>query len=552
MEKPSARTTKEASAQAKSVAAKFENELARELFDVAYDELLAMNPQRQTRLGIHENDDKWTEPSFEHSLARVELMEEHLESIEKALDVDKLNSQNRLSFDLFKYNTNQARRGLDFWWHQYPINQMFGVQSALPAFLINTHPGRNVTDLENYIQRLQGIEDYLDQVIQVLQDQEERGITPPNFVYDHALDDCKNVLTGAPFDAPDTDSPLFKNFQEKVRRLELVSNEEERLIQTAKKALTEHTGPAYQKLRDYLKSARERTEGNHGVWHLPDGGAWYKYSLKRNTTTDYSPEEIHSLGLSEVERIHDEIRTIMDQVDFDGSLQDFFAFMQTDDQFFVEDTEAGRQAYLDLAIGYISDMREALPEMVNTIPRFDLEVKAVEPYREKSAGKAFYSSPSPNGERPGIFYVNLYDVESVPTYELEALAYHEGIPGHHLQSAITLELEHLPRFRRYGHFTAYSEGWALYAEHFPKEFGFYEDPWSDFGRLAMELERAARLVVDTGIHHKRWSRERAITYLEENTSNSRYQAVKSIERYMVMPGQATAYKIGMNRILELR
>lgn len=544
--------TKKPSASTEKLVSRFENELALKLFDQAYDDLLAMDPERQTRLGIHENDDEWTDISFEHRKARVELMTSRLESIKKSLDFDELDAQNRLSYRLFEHNTDMARRSLDFWWHRYLINQMYGVQSTLPAFLINTHPGRNVTDLENYIERLKGIEPYFDKVIDIVKEQEDRGITPPHFVYEHALSDCENILTGRPFDASDNDSPLLKDFRNKLRHLELVSAEEERLISAARQALTDYTGPAYRKLQSYLESARDRTEGNHGVWQLPNGKAFYEYSLERNTTTDFSAEEIHELGLSEVDRIHDEMRAIMEQVEFDGSLQDFFEFMRTDDQFYFEDSEAGRQAYLDLAMNYIADMREALPQMVNRMPSADLEVKAVEPYREKSAGKAFYSRPSPNGERPGKFYVNLYKIESMPKYELEALAYHEGIPGHHLQNAITLQLDDLPRFRRYGHFTAYSEGWGLYSEYFPKEFGFYEDPYSDFGRLTLELLRAVRLVVDTGLHHHRWSREQAIDYMAENTPYPRSNAVKSVERYMILPGQATAYKVGMLKILELR
>lgn len=544
--------TRAPSEETEELVSRFENELALQLFDQAYDDLLAMNPEQQTRLGIHENDDQWTEISPEHSAARLNLMESHLKSIQKALDVDKLNTQNRLSYELFEYNTDMARQALDFWWHKYPINQMYGVQSSLPAFLINTHPGRNVTDLENYIERLKGIKPYFDNVINIIEQQESKGITPPRFVYAHALNDCKNILTGAPFDDSGRDSPLLEDFRNKARHLELVSAEENRLMEAARRALTDYTGPAYRKLQDYLESAQARIEGNHGVWRLPDGEALYEYSLKRNTTTDFSAEKIHELGLSEVNRIHEEMRAIMEQVEFNGSLQDFFEFMRTDDRFYFEDTEAGRQEYLDLAIEYIADIREALPQMVNRMPQADLEVKAVEPYREKSAGKAFYSRPSPDGERPGKFYVNLYKIKSMPRYELEALAYHEGIPGHHLQSAITLQLDDLPKFRRYGHFTAYSEGWGLYSEYFPREFGFYEDPYSDFGRLTLELLRAVRLVVDTGIHHHRWSREQAIEYMAENTPYPRSNAVKSVERYMILPGQATAYKVGMLRILELR
>ena len=270
------------------------------------------------------------------------------------------------------------------------------------------------------------------------------------------------------------------------------------------------------------------------------------------TTTDMTADEIHNLGLAEMDRIHDEMRAIMAEVGFEGSLQDFFEFTRLDPQFFYPNTPEGKEDYLTEATAMIDTMRESLPSMFSTFPKADLIVKAVEPFREQSAGKAFYQRPAPDGSRPGTYYANLYDTASMPIYQMEALAYHEGIPGHHMQIAIAQELPDIPKFRRYGGYTAYTEGWGLYSEYFPKEFGFYDDPYSDFGRLAMELWRAARLVVDTGIHDKQWTREQAIDYLMTNTPNPEGDCIKAIERYIVMPGQATAYKIGMLKILELR
>ncbi|MDX1391996.1 MAG: DUF885 domain-containing protein, partial [Rheinheimera sp.] len=263
-------------------------------------------------------------------------------------------------------------------------------------------------------------------------------------------------------------------------------------------------------------------------------------------------EYIHQLGLDEVARIHDEMRAIMTQTGFDGDLKAFFNFMQTDPQFYYPETEAGKAAYLAQATAVIDDMRTRLDQLFLVKPKADLIVKAVEPFREKSAGKAFYQRPSMDGSRPGIYYANLYRMSDMPKYELEALAYHEGIPGHHMQLAIAQELEGIPKFRRFGGYTAYNEGWGLYTELLPKEIGLYQDPYSDFGRLAMELWRACRLVVDTGIHAKKWTREQAIAYLLENTPNTPTAVEKAIERYIVMPSQATAYKIGMIKILELR
>jgi uncharacterized protein (DUF885 family) len=253
-----------------------------------------------------------------------------------------------------------------------------------------------------------------------------------------------------------------------------------------------------------------------------------------------------------VARIHGEMQAIMTEVGFEGSLQDFFEFMRTDPRFYKPETEEGRAEYLAEAEAAIEKMKGDLPKLFNTFPKADMDVKAVEPFREKSAGKAFYSRPAPDGSRPGIYYANLYSMADMPTYQLEALAFHEGIPGHHMQIAIAQELDAIPSFRKFGGYTAYSEGWGLYSELVPKEMGYYSDPYSDFGRLAMEIWRAARLVVDTGIHSQRWTREQAIEYLMDNTPNPQGDCKKAIERYIVMPGQATAYKIGMLKIVELR
>ena len=263
-------------------------------------------------------------------------------------------------------------------------------------------------------------------------------------------------------------------------------------------------------------------------------------------------EEIHQLGLDEVERIHTEMEAIKDEVGFEGSLQDFFEFMRNDEQFYYEDSDAGRAAYMKEAKRIIDSMRARLNELFITKPKAEIVVKRVEAFREKSAGKAFYNSPAPDGSRPGIYYANLFDIKAMPKYQMQALAYHEGIPGHHMQLAIAQELEGIPKFRKFGGYTPYVEGWGLYCEYLPKEMGAYKDPYADFGRLAMELWRACRLVVDTGIHDKKWTREEGIAYYKDNTPNAESDCIKMVERHIVMPGQATAYKVGMNKILDLR
>ena len=285
---------------------------------------------------------------------------------------------------------------------------------------------------------------------------------------------------------------------------------------------------------------------------MPDGEKWYQNRLNWFTTTTLSADEVHQIGLENVDRIHQAMLAIKEQVGFKGDLQAFFEFMRTDKQFYYTSDTAGRERYMREATAYIDTMRSKIPEYFNLLPKADMIVKRVESFREKSAGKAFYQRPSPDGSRPGVYYANLYDMMSMPTYQMEALAYHEGIPGHHMQLAIAQELEGVPQFQKFVSFTAYTEGWGLYTEELAKDMGFYQDPYSDFGRLAMELWRACRLVVDTGVHAKRWSREKAIQYLIDNTPNPDEDARKAIERYIAMPGQATAYMIGKLKIMALR
>jgi uncharacterized protein (DUF885 family) len=396
------------------------------------------------------------------------------------------------------------------------------------------------------------VSEYFKQVISQMKLREQAGVFPPAWAYDQMVTASQNVVTGAPFDTSDTPSTIWEDFNAKVDNLELDDVEKTSLLGEAKAALVTSVMPAYKDFIQELEHQKNITPEGDGVWRLPDGDKWYQNRLNWFTTTDLTADEVHQIGLENVERIHAAMRDIMKKVEFEGTLQEFFVFMREDEQFYLPATEAGRQQYLDDATKAIDDMREALPDYFGILPKAPMVVKRVEAFREQSAGKAFYQSPAQDGSRPGTYYANLYDMSAMPTYQLEALAYHEGIPGHHMQRAIAQELEGVPQFQKFLSFTAYTEGWGLYSEELAKDMGFYQDPYSDFGRLAMELWRACRLVVDTGIHAKKWSREEAVTYLVENTPNPEYDAQKAIERYIAMPGQATAYMIGKLKIMELR
>ncbi len=523
---------------------------ANALFDDIFDRQVQRDPVRQTYLGIKDDYDKWNDLS-EESRAR-ELAHDKADLVLlRNLDTSKLDDATLVSYQLLEQQL--VNEIADYQWrhHSYPVNQMFGEHAGIPAFLINQHSIDNLSEARAYIARLDAVETRLDQVVSQLKIREEKGIIAPDFVLPHVLRDSRNILKGAPFDGNEP-STLLADFSGKIARLDISNAEQAKLLREAELSLLNSVQPGYQKLITYLEGLQGKATADAGVWKLPQGEAYYRNRLARITTTTLSAEEIHTIGLTEVARIHDEMRAIQAKVGFEGSLQDFMAFMRTDEQFYYPNTDEGRQQYLQRADAVLAEMDSRLDELFRVRPKAALDVKPVEKFREKSAGKAFYQQPAPDGSRPGRYYANLYDMSMMPSYQLEALAYHEGLPGHHMQIAIKQELEGLPKFRRFGGVTAYSEGWGLYSELLPKEIGLYEDPYSDFGRLAMELWRAVRLVVDTGMHAKGWTREESIDFYANNTPNARIDAVKMVERHAVMPGQATAYKIGMLKILETR
>jgi uncharacterized protein (DUF885 family) len=531
-----------------------ESKRVNEFLDKAFDENVARHPQLASQLGLKIGYDRWEDLSDASNAADLAIALETLGRLKRDFNYEALDAQTQLTWRLFEDDVEGDAASFQYRFHNYPVNQMYGWHSSVPTFLINIHRIDSLQDAEAYIARLNGVDEQADQVIKNLQVRADMGIVAPKFVYPLVLDACRKVLTGRPFDESGTDNPVLADFTKKVAGLKDVDQPtRDRLLEDAKNALLNAFQPAYQKLIAYLEAQEKIATHDVGAWRFPNGKDFYELALQKTTTTNLSPDEIHDIGLKEMARIHGEMRSIMQRVKFKGDLQAFFKFMRTDPQFYLPQTEEGQAEYLRRATQIIDTMRGRLDELFLTKPKADVVVKAVEKFREKSAGKAFYQRPAPDGSRPGMFYVNLADMKSTPIYELEGLAYHEGIPGHHMQIAIAQELQGLPKFRTLGsHYTAFSEGWGLYTELIPKEMGFYQDPYSDFGRLALELWRAARLVVDTGLHHKRWSRQQAIDYLIKNTPNAPEDCVEAINRYIVSPSQATAYKIGMLKILELR
>ncbi|TKB43145.1 DUF885 domain-containing protein [Thalassotalea mangrovi] len=527
-----------------------ESEKLNAFFEQVFMDSVMRSPQYQTYLGIKKDYGKWDDNSEQAAAEELAITKKNLAAL-KAFDYDALDEQSKISYKLAERQMQNSIDNYKWRYHNYPVNQMFGIHSNIPSFLINQHNVKSLDDAKAYVSRLNGVDTVIEQLITGLKVRENKGIIAPSFVFPHVIRDSQNILIGAPFSEGE-DSTLMADFRKKVDALEISDQEKAALIDDAAKALLTSVQPAYQDLIDYLINLETKSSVDAGAWKFPNGLEFYNNALQNTTTTDLTAEQIHQIGLDEVARIHDEMRVIKDKVGFKGDLQAFMQFMREDDQFYYPDSEEGRQRYLDEATAYIDNMKSRLDELFLVKPKADLVVKRVEAFREKSAGKAFYSRPAPDGSRPGMYYANLYDMKAMPTYQMEALAYHEGIPGHHMQLAISQELEGIPKFRKFSGFTAYSEGWGLYTELLPKEIGLYEDPYSDFGRLAMELWRACRLVVDTGMHVKKWTREQGIDYYVNNTPNAKSDAIKMVERHAVMPSQATAYKIGMLKIIELR
>ncbi|MFT6047827.1 MAG: hypothetical protein ACI9WC_003544, partial [Arenicella sp.] len=498
-------------ATVEQTAAVSEIQKAKDLFERSFEESVARSPEAQTFLGRSTNMDKWDDLSEEFDKESLRLSKSYLTEL-VAIDVSQLDEPTKLSYDLFKQSLEEDIA--DFKWrlYNYPVNQMFGTHSGVPSLLINQHRVSKIEDAESYIARLNNIPVYFDQLIVGLKARAKAGIIPPKFVFPHIIRDSQNLITGAPFDEGDA-NPIMADFSDKLDQLEadsdngLTPEKKAALLESAKQALLNSYKPAYQSLVAYLTELQTLATADDGIWKWKEGAEYYDVALARTTTTDLSSEQIHQIGLDEVNRIHDEMREIKDKVLFDGDLAAFMHFMRDDPQFYYPATAEGKARYLREATQLIETMKGSLDEMFITKPVADINVKAVEAFREQSAGKAFYQRPSEDGTRPGLYYANLFDMQAMPTYQMAALAYHEGIPGHHMQLAIQQELKDIPKFRKFGGYTAYTEGWGLYSEMLPKDFGFYTDPYSDFGRLAMELWRACRLVVDTGIHSKKWTRE---------------------------------------------
>ncbi len=521
-----------------------------DFLEKSFNQIVERDPIMMGQLGIKKNQDQLNDLSIEYQDRTLEIYQEQIDELKK-FDRDRLSFEDQYNYDIFLRIAQEKLKDGDWRDYEYLINPMRGAQSSLPAFMINVHLIENEEDLKNYISRLKQFKRYFLEITNGLMRSENKGAILPVFLFDKVISDSKNVIGGSPFRKNAKDSLLWGDFKKKTATLKLSQKIKNQYLKEAEKALLESVYPAYTDLISFLQEQKKRADGREGVWRFKGGDKYYQHLLWKMTTTSMTAPQIHELGLREVNRIHKEMSELQKKLKIKGNLKDFFNYAKKEN-FFFEDSPSGRQAYFQLSKGYINQMKKDLPKFFNRLPRSPLVVKPVEAFREKSAGLASYNSPSQDGKRPGIYYVNLFNMRALPKWEAEALAYHEGVPGHHLQLSLAQEQTALPQFRRFARFTAYNEGWGLYTEKFPKEFGYYSDPMSDFGRLSLELRRACRLVVDTGVHSLKWSKQKAVEYLNQNSPGDPSDNQKQMDRYIVMPGQATAYTLGLLKIVSLK
>ena len=520
-------------------------------FTARYEDQLARSPMSRTYLGMDDGMDQLDDVSQMAIDEEMALAKTWLDELRRDFDIDRLDDQSRLSYRLFEVDIEDQLATYAASQNDYVFSHMSGPHTGLPSFLINYGKVESVKGAEDYISRLRAVDTYFGQTQARAESQFAAGVTMPKFVYTKVSNAARNVITGAPFeDGPD--SPLWSDIQAKIGKIETTQDKKDELLAQAKDALLTSVQPAYMSLLAMFDAQSAEAKTDDGAWKLPGGSDYYNVRLKHYTTTNLTADEIHDIGLAEVARIQDEMREIMTRVGFEGTLKEFFTFLRTDPQFTFPETDEGRDAYMAEATAIIDDMRLRLDTLFITKPKANMVVKRVEPFREDTAFGAFYNSPALDGSRPGTYYVNLKSMADQPKFLMQALAYHEGIPGHHMQIAIAQELQGLPKFRTLGGHTAFIEGWALYSEAIPKDIGLYTDPYKEFGQLGMEIFRAARLVVDTGIHSKKWDREKAVQYYLDNIPNPEGDVRAEIDRYIVWPGQATAYMIGKLKIEDLR
>ncbi len=540
----------------KAMTAQSESERINEWFAKKYEQQLQLSPMMMTFLGRKDQYDKIDVMTQAEEVRQLGLQKQNVEELKANFDYEKLNDEAKISYDIWVYQYEQAVEGQQYNQNGYVFTQMQGVQAFLAQFLINFHKVDEESDMLAYNKRIVGVSQAIADLLIRAQENASKGVRPPKFAYEGVIEQAQTLITGVPF-SDGSDSALWADAQRKTAALveagKIKQDRADELLVEAKQALLTDFYPSYQALVAWFKEDIVNTdEIATGVGKQPNGENYYNFRLKASTTTNLTADEIHQVGLAEVARITQEMVAIKDKVGFEGNLQEFFTFVKSDQQFFYPNTYEGRQGYISDTEDYLANINKQLPDFFGILPKADLVVKRVEAFREQDGAAQHYFPGTPDGSRAGVYYAHLSDMTAMPKNEMEGIAYHEGNPGHHMQISIAQELTGVPQFRTQARFTAYAEGWGLYAELLAKEMGGYQNDFSDFGRLVNEIWRAVRLVVDTGLHSKGWTEAQAIAYFKEKTPVSAEAITSEVRRYIVWPGQATAYKVGMLKIVALR
>lgn len=530
-------------------------------FEVQYEKELNMSPIGLTMQGRKERYDEIDDFSDKAYADQVAWKAKSVEEMKATFNYDALSDDAKLSWDLWEFQNEQTQASYAMRRMNYIFEQMNGTHSFLPTFLISFHKVESMEDMQAFTKRVVAVGKGIDQLIVHAKANAEGGVRPPRFAYEIVIEEVQKILSGQPFTDDEEDAPLWADAKTEVAALlekEAIDQAQaDQLLAAAKTAVNGEFKTGYQNLLAFLQEDIANTsEAAQGVGALPGGEAYYNHRLKLMTTTDMTADQIHQLGLSEVTRLRAEMEVLKGKADFSGTLSEFFTFLRDsrdDERLYYPETEEGRQGYIDDATAAIENIKAQLPNYFGILPKADLEVRRVESFREQDGAPQHYYPGTPDGSRPGIYYAHLSDMSAMPKNQLEVIAYHEGLPGHHMQIAIAQELQGVPTFRTQAGFTAYAEGWGLYSELLAKEMpDTYQDVYSDFGRLTSEIWRAIRLVVDSGLHAKGWSQQQAVDYFAANSPAPLPAIEAEVRRYLVIPGQATSYKVGMLDILRLR
>ena len=500
---------------------------------------LTQYPEFASRLGDRRNNDQWTDISLAAYKRRHAEQSEFLRRL-RAIDSSRLSAADQLNYDLYRRDLENDLDSYQYKNYLMPMSQRGGVQSLEST--AETVRLATVQDYEDWLVRMSRIESVIEQTMELQEEGRKTGYMPPKILMERIPDQISSQLTEDP-----ENSPYFIAFAEMPDAIS--AEDQARIRQTAKELIDESIVPAYRRFSRYFdETYLPASRDSIGASSLPDGEAFYEYRVRSFTTTQMTPDEVHRLGLTEVKRIRDEMQLIIDELEFDGNFNDFLNFLRTDSQFYYDTPE-------ELFDGYLAVAKRIDPELVKLfgkLPRMPYGLRPIPDNIAPDTTTAYYNRPAADGSRPGYYYVNLYRPEVRPKYEMEVLSVHEAVPGHHLQIALQMELEDMPDFRKYSGFTAFTEGWGLYSESLGYEIGLYKDPYSKFGALTYDMWRAVRLVVDTGMHYKGWTRQQAIDFFKDNAAKTEADIVNEIDRYISWPGQALAYKIGQLKMLELR